>query len=234
MTLGPSAILALATQCAPAVSPQVIAAIVDVESKGYVFAINVNRLSRQPRAPRSAAEATRIAQYYIARGHSVDLGLGQINSRNMRWLGLTWDSVFDPCTNVAAAGTVLAANYRSVRDGRHPQTALRIALSLYNTGNRERGFRNGYVRKVERAGYALAGQQVPTSVTASYLPSPALSSVANDGERETLSSISLPEIARQNLAASPFQQVAVRQWPPEWDVFARAQLAATAQPNEEN
>lgn len=234
MALGPTAILALAAQCAPAVSPQVIAAIVDVESKGYVFAINVNRLSRQPSPPRSAAEATRVAQYYIARGHSVDLGLGQINSRNMRWLGLTWDSVFDPCTNVAAAGTVLAANYRAVRNGRHPQIALRIALSLYNTGHRERGFRNGYVRKVERAGYALAGQQVSTSVTVAYLPFSVPSPARDGGERETLSSISLPVIARQNLNAPPVQQVAVRQRPPEWDVFARAQFAATAKPNEEN
>jgi len=230
MSLGPSAILALAAQCAPAVSPQVIAAIVEVESRGHVHAINVNRLPRQPRAPRSAAEAARVAQYYIARGHSVDLGLGQINSRNMRWLGLTWDTVFDPCTNVAAAGTVLAGNYRSVRSGRHPQTALRIALSLYNTGDRERGFRNGYVRKVERAGYALAGQNIPAVLTTAYSPV-----VAQAQPAEGLGTSPEPSgIARENLAAPGRRQVSLRQPPPRWDVFARAQFAAAPNPNEDN
>ena len=90
----------------------------------------------------------RVASYYVSKGYSVDLGLGQINSRNMRWLGLTWDTVFDPCTNIAAAGRVLAGNYQTVRPAYDPQTALRVALSMYNTGSQVRGFRNGYVGKV--------------------------------------------------------------------------------------
>lgn len=73
----------------------------------------------------------------------------------MRWLGLTWETVFDPCTNIAALGRVLSENYRAVAEGRDPQAALRLALSLYNTGNTSRGFRNGYVAKVvENAGVA--------------------------------------------------------------------------------
>src|SRR3546814_7137337 len=88
-------------------------------------------------------------------GYSVDLGLGQINSRNMRWLGLTLETVFDPCKNIEALGRVLTQNYIKAIAGRDPQTALRIALSLYNTGSSSRGFRNGYVAKVVRnAGFA--------------------------------------------------------------------------------
>ena len=96
----------------------------------------------------NAADAAATARRYVAAGYSVDLGLGQINSRNMRWLGLTWETVFDPCTNVAALGRVLTANYNSAKAGRDPQTALRVALSMYNTGSQTRGFQNGYVAKV--------------------------------------------------------------------------------------
>jgi type IV secretion system protein VirB1 len=76
----------------------------------------------------------------------------------MRWLGLTWETVFDPCTNVAALGQVLTANYNAAKAGRDPQTALRVALSMYNTGSQTRGFRNGYVAKVvSNSGVADSG-----------------------------------------------------------------------------
>src|SRR3546814_18079055 len=85
----------------------------------------------------------------------------------MKALGLTWDNVFDPCTNIAAAGAVLSGNYRSVRGGIHPQRALRIALSMYNTGSQSRGFSTGYVGKVVgNAGIADGIQPVPVRVSA--------------------------------------------------------------------
>src|SRR3546814_10028612 len=68
----------------------------------------------------------------------------------MRALGLTWETVFDPCTNIAALGRVLTQNYSAAINGRDPQDALRVALSLYNTGSALRGFNNGYVAKVVR------------------------------------------------------------------------------------
>ena len=158
-----AAILALASQCAPNVAPQTIAAIVQTESHGRPFALNVNGGS-QPRAQADAASAAATAKRYITAGYSVDLGLGQINSRNMRWLGLTWETVFDPCTNISALGRVLTHNYNTAIAGRDPQTALRVALSLYNTGSSSRGFRNGYVAKVVgNAGIATAlPEQEPT------------------------------------------------------------------------
>ena len=115
-----AAILALASQCAPNVAPQTIAAIVQTESHGRPFALNVNGGS-QPRAQADAASAAATAKRYITAGYSVDLGLGQINSRNMRWLGLTWETVFDPCTNISALGRVLTHNYNTAIAGRDPQ-----------------------------------------------------------------------------------------------------------------
>src|SRR3546814_18169696 len=100
------------------------------------------------RPPRPTRTDTLFPYTTLFRSHSVDLGLGQINSRNMKALGLTWDNVFDPCTNIAAAGEVLSGNYHSMRAGLHPQRALRIALSLYTTESQSHGFSNGSVGRV--------------------------------------------------------------------------------------
>lgn len=219
MLLETSAVLALAAQCAPWVAPHTIASIVDAESSNYTLAINVNGLSRQPSRPRSASEAIAVAQRYVSRGHSVDMGLGQINSRNMDWLGLTWESVFDPCTNVAAAGTVLSHNYRSVQAGRSPQAALRIALSMYNTGSQSRGFRNGYVARVERAGQRIRGHRVsaPPAIGAEQpIRLLAASYDTADAPQAIAGYLSAEAIAAENIAAAPPPP------PPSWDVFAQA------------
>lgn len=146
--------------CAMNVSPVTLEAIVRVESGGNPVALNVNRLSGpQPRAS-SAAEAARLARGYIEQGYSVDLGLAQINSRNLPRLGLTVEQVLDPCTNIAAGGRILTANYAdAVRRWGEGQDALRATLSAYNTGNFSAGFRNGYVAKYYGPGGvpALAG-----------------------------------------------------------------------------
>ena len=166
MAFSAAAILALASQCAPNVAPQTIAAIVTTESDGYPFALNVNG-GRQPPRQRSVREAEATARRYVGAGYSVDLGLGQINSRNMRKLGLTWNTVFDPCTNIAALGRLLTGNYQAALAGREPQAALRVALSLYNTGNPSRGFRNGYVdRVVGNAGFSDPRTLMPVASAA--------------------------------------------------------------------
>lgn len=95
----------------------------------------------------------RIAQSYIAQGYSVDVGLMQVNSTNLPRLGLTIADSFDPCTNIAAGAQILREGYAAAAQAEpgQPQRALRIAFSRYNTGDAQRGFHNGYVRKVEAA-----------------------------------------------------------------------------------
>ena len=198
MAYSAAAIIALASQCAPNVSPQTVLAIVQTESRGRPFALNVNGGS-QPRAPTSSVNATATAQRYIAAGYSVDLGLGQINSRNMRWLGLTWDTVFDPCTNIAALGRVLTQNYNATIAGRDPQSALRVALSLYNTGSSSRGFRNGYVAKV----VGNAGFADPVTAQEPTMPQ-------------------VPVDALVQLLAPSMMPTAGRSAPPAWNLFERA------------
>ncbi len=209
MSYSATALLALASQCAPSVAPETVLAIIQTESSGEPFALNVNG-GRQPARQNNAADAAATARRYVAAGYSVDLGLGQINSRNMRWLGLTWETVFDPCTNVAALARVLSTNYNAVKAGRDPQSALRVALSMYNTGSQTRGFRNGYVAKVVgNAGVTTLLALYPPTVSADVEAAPASSDL-----RELLIA---ENTASQAPAAKPRPAP-----PPRWNVFERA------------
>lgn len=207
MAYSAAALLALASQCAPSVAPETVLAIIQTESSGEPFALNVNG-GRQPARQNNAASAAATARRYVAAGYSVDLGLGQINSRNMRWLGLTWETVFDPCTNVAALARVLTTNYNAVKAGRDPQTALRVALSMYNTGSQTRGFHNGYVAKVERnAGVAQGAVAGAPMILAVAAPLP-------NNERALL--------LAENAWSEPSPVQARPEPPPRWNVFERA------------
>ncbi|UQV18936.1 lytic transglycosylase domain-containing protein [Brevundimonas albigilva] len=159
-------ILSLSQACAPQVAPQTLAAIAYAESRFDPLAIGVNRGPRPGRAARDASDAARIARTLLARGANLDLGVAQINSDNLDWLGLSVEAAFDPCRNLAAAGLVLRTGYRP-SEGVDPQTTLRVALSRYNTGHAERGFRNGYVARVEAAARTL-GVAFPVAASPSH------------------------------------------------------------------
>jgi len=161
----PPALLA----CAPNIAPVTLEAVIRVESGGNPLAVNVNGLRVQPPPAATAAEAARTAESYILRGYSVDLGLMQVNSRNLVALGTTVERVLDPCTNVRDGAVILTADYaeaaRSRGDG---QPALQAALSAYNTGSVYRGFANGYVARYYGPGGvpALAGGLRDAAATA--------------------------------------------------------------------
>lgn len=149
---------ALAMACAPNVHPVTLGALVKHESRRQPYAIGINSGTRLARQPRSREEAIAHAKALIAQGVDFDAGLGQINVRNWGWLKLTAETVFEPCANLQAAQTVLTDCYsRAVKRYQAQQLALQAALSCYNTGNFERGFRNGYVGKV----LAQAGIKIP-------------------------------------------------------------------------
>jgi len=162
--------------CALNVSPVTLDAVARVESGGNPLALNVNRLPGPQPHPASVAEAVRIAESYIAKGYSVDIGLMQVNNRNLPALGYTIEQVLDPCTNIAAGGRILTANYAdAARRMGEGQPALQAALSAYNTGNFSAGFRNGYVARYVGPGGvpALAGgvrQVAAASMTAAGKP----------------------------------------------------------------
>lgn len=146
----------LAQECAPQVHVKTLAAIVRHESAANPFAIGVNGGVRLPRQPKSKAEAIATAEWLKANGHDFDGGIGQINVRNLGWLGMSIEDLFDPCANLKGAATVLGDCYsRATAKYEAGQPALHAALSCYNTGNFNKGFKNGYVMKVA-ANAALA------------------------------------------------------------------------------
>ncbi|MBB1597477.1 lytic transglycosylase domain-containing protein [Achromobacter sp. UMC46] len=146
----------LARQCAPDVHISTLAAVVRHESAFDPLAIGVNSKPHRSIRPKSRQEAVDEARKLIDQGINFDVGYGQINVRNWKWLGVTPETIFDPCTNLASAQRVLVACYkRAVDQHGKGQAALYAAFSCYNTGNLNDGFKNGYVGKV------LAGAGVP-------------------------------------------------------------------------
>jgi len=154
----------LAHRCGPTVATLTLAAVAETESRFESMAAfdNTNRRSW---IFRTQSEAVSTVEHLIATGHSVDLGLMQINSANLYRLGMTLREAFDPCKSISAAAALLSNNYLRAQGSSTQQSALRDALSAYNTGSRRRGYRNGYVRKIETAAAKLisSGQVVPTS-----------------------------------------------------------------------
>ena len=161
----PAALLA----CAMNVAPITLEAIIQVESGGNSLSLNVNHLAGQQPHPATVAEAVSLAQGYIAKGYTVDLGLMQVNNRNLAALGYSIEDVLDPCTNIKGGAAILTADYaEAVRSRGEGQGALQAALSAYNTGNFYRGFANGYVARYYGRGNvpALAGDVREATATA--------------------------------------------------------------------
>ncbi len=81
-------------------------ALITVESAFNPWAIGVVAGALQ-RQPRNRAEALSTAQALQRNGWNFSVGLGQINVGNYVRLGLTIESAFEPCTNLAAMQRVL-------------------------------------------------------------------------------------------------------------------------------
>lgn len=150
---------ALLERCAPDVHPETMAAVMRAESGGHQFAVADAGLKALPWSKRKAmvrsyyfgtvAEAATKARGLIAAGHTVSLGVAQLNDRQLPALGLTIEAAFEPCTNLWGGNRILAGCYeRAVRQLGAGPRALRAALSCYNSGDFERGDKDGYVARV--------------------------------------------------------------------------------------
>jgi type IV secretion system protein VirB1 len=139
----------LVRHCAPRVAPNTILAIMRTESGSNPLALHVNASLQLRRPPKTTAEAVSWSGWLITHGYSVDMGLMQINSRNLVRLKMTVADAFEPCRNIYAASIVLREQYNlAAQLHAAPADALLAAISAYNTGNFRAGFRNGYVSKV--------------------------------------------------------------------------------------
>jgi len=146
-----AAFMVLAQQCAPDVAPATMAAVVRVESDFNPYAIGVvhGRLQRQPA---SLAAAVAPARALDAAGWNYSAGLAQVNRSNWPRFGLTADTAFDPCRNLAAGAAILQGCFERARrihaQARQVQQALRSSLSCYASGDFSTGYRTGYVQRV--------------------------------------------------------------------------------------
>jgi type IV secretion system protein VirB1 len=190
----------LALRCGPSVAPSTLASIARTESAFEPLSISDNTTGTSG-APATRAIAIQIASKLLEAGHSVDIGIMQINSANFAMLGLTLEAAFDPCKSVAAGAAVLASGYAGGTTHEGQQSALRVALSKYNTGDARRGFTNGYVHKVELA----AGRIVPA--------------LDVGGPPAAIDSQSIPPAA----PSAPVDSNA----PPSWDVWSSFDYATT-------
>ncbi|MBP2307506.1 transglycosylase SLT domain-containing protein [Azospirillum melinis] len=193
MTLSMALFLQLAATCGPGVHVGTLAAVAHAETGLDPLAIGDASAGCSHR-PSSPAAAVAQATEHLRRGHSLDLGLMQLNSTTLAQLGLSVADAFEACRNIAAGARVLAGGF-DLQDGEDGQQALVRALSRY-TGSPSRGVANGYVARVHAAATAV-------------VPAIRLEGTANsDPERP---------------APSPPAAAAVLEpEPPAWDVYARA------------
>jgi type IV secretion system protein VirB1 len=129
------ALSTLLQQCAPNVGERTMTAIVRVESNAYPLAIYDNT-TRRSFAPRTIHDAMSTARALLDAGHSVDLGLAQVNASNLPRLGINVRDAFDPCTNLRGAATILETDYEAAANRFSPGPyALRRAIGAYNSGS---------------------------------------------------------------------------------------------------
>ncbi len=187
--------LILLTQCAPLIAPVTLAAVVQHESAGQPYAIHDNTTGRTL-IFKTARAASAEASARIAQGHSLDLGLAQINSRNLPSLGVSVPQMFDPCENLRAAQSILLRAWRTAAG------SLPSALSVYNTGRLNSPVGARYAQAV----YAQARAAVPVAPTVpaiagARMPPWTSRGAANAGQSAAPTSALAP--VRPRLIASP-------------------------------
>jgi type IV secretion system protein VirB1 len=141
---------ALMEACAPNVAIETMAAIVQQESNFNQFSIGVNGDYVLKRQPKSKEEALESVTWLIKEKQSnLDIGIAQINTKNLTKYSVSIEEAFDPCTNIKVGAAILTDNYqRALESGMNGQGALQAAISEYNTGSIVKGFKNGYVQKI--------------------------------------------------------------------------------------
>lgn len=154
MILAPAILFAMAQRCVPdhVPGPGTIRAEAIKESGGDVWAIHDNRTGESIHAG-TLDDYLRIAAERLAAGHRLDLGVMQIDSDNLKWLGLSLADTADPCASMNAGAIVLKS------------------YSGYNTGSLSRGIN-----------YALKVNEIARNLRDADNAAPRVASLANISE----------------------------------------------------
>lgn len=137
----------IAKLCANNVHPQTIIEIAKTESGLNQFAVNVNGINKSFKITK-LSDALEVIELAKSKDKSFDVGLMQINSRNLERFGIKPLDAFEPCLNIRIGGIIISEFYKTaLKHTNDSQLALQQALSAYNTGSLINGFSNGYVEK---------------------------------------------------------------------------------------
>jgi type IV secretion system protein VirB1 len=137
----------LALSCAPGVELPTLRAVAAVESHFNPLAVRDNS-THESLMPQTLSAAVVLAGNRLKLGHSVDIGLMQINNENFASLGMSVADAFDKCRSLAAGGRILRSAFAAGSSEAERQAAILITLSRYNTGRPLAGIANGYVDRV--------------------------------------------------------------------------------------
>lgn len=136
-------------QCVPNIAENTMMAIIKTESKFNPLAIGLNKGVRLMYQPQNLAQAGSWVTYLEKHGYNFDVGITQVNIKNIHKYGYRAIDALDPCLNMKLGGHILQSSYiKALRKSGNKREALYKAISAYNTGNYRSGFHNGYVQKV--------------------------------------------------------------------------------------
>jgi type IV secretion system protein VirB1 len=135
----------------PGVAPDTVEVVIQHESSGNPYAVNVNGEVNKSIHFTLPEVAIKYVEKNIARGHSVDMGLMQVNSMHLNRFNASVANMFDACKNIRFGAQILIDCYRlASRRFDHNGRALAAALSCYNTGRLTGAKGREYVRKLLR------------------------------------------------------------------------------------
>jgi type IV secretion system protein VirB1 len=148
----------IAASCGVGVEASTLRAVASVESHFDPLAIRDNTTG-EALTPQNLEIAISVAKARLAKGHSVDLGLMQINSANLASFRLTISNAFDACHSLTAARDILLSAMAAGSSETQREAVMLISLSRYNTGRPLAGVANGYANRV-----IAAQSAVPTGI----------------------------------------------------------------------
>lgn len=136
-------------RCAPQVAPVTMLAIIQTESKGNPLAIGLNGGHKLRYPAKTLKQARAWVDYLELHNYNFDIGLLQINIKNVHKYGYRARDMLDSCNSLRVASRLLQQNYhKALNLSNKKSDALLMALSAYNTGDFKYGFSNGYVSTV--------------------------------------------------------------------------------------
>lgn len=136
-------LMALTEQCAPNIPQDIMSAVVLTESQKNPFAIGV--VNGYVKQPKTKAEAINTAYQLHAQGKNFSMGVAQINKYNLKAYGVSFETIFDPCTNLRVGSLILLDCYKRASKGSATiNESWEKAFSCYYSGNFKTGFKQDF------------------------------------------------------------------------------------------